>query len=76
MPNNHIEDDRTTRVKALAKEILSGMKPIKPTPLMSAAMSGSLDSYLARETVRALEGKETFTVADIRNAQNKIYGIE
>lgn len=57
----------------IAKEILSYAKPIKPSPLMAAAMNGSLDSYIARETVKRLEGKDTITFGDIRKAHNSIF---
>ena len=61
---------------SLMRKLMAIYEPIQPSPLMSAAINGNLDSYLARETIKRLEGKETFTIKNIRDARNDIYGVK
>lgn len=62
-----------TNAQKVMEKVLGNMKQLTPSPLTAAALSGNLDSYLARETIKRLEGKETFTVGDIRKAHNDIF---
>jgi hypothetical protein len=41
--------------------------------LMEAALSGTSDMFIVRETLKRLEGKDTITIKDIRHARNGIF---
>lgn len=59
--------------RQIANRFLSHAPKTNPSPLLGAAMSGNLDSFLAREVVKRLEGKDTITLGDIRKARNSIF---
>ena len=49
-------------------------KDNKPaSSLMEAVLNGTSDTFIVRETLKRLEGKDTITIKDIRNARNEIF---
>jgi len=71
----------TTRDKTTKRfnEFFSNIKPIKPSPLLSAALAGDSDIVICNEVVRRLDkelkekGEDTFTIGDIRRIRNQIF---
>jgi hypothetical protein len=41
--------------------------------LMEAVLNGTSDAFIVRETLKRLEGKDTITIKDIRDARNAIF---
>ena len=65
-----------TDTEKLAREFLLGMSAGSGGKLLNAAINGSIDSYIARETVNNLTNKDgdTITMREIRAARNKALG--
>ena len=67
--------NKTTASKIMA-DFMSKLEPFKPSPLMHAAINGSLDSYVARDSLKYLpKDQDTISMQDIRNAHNAVFGI-
>ena len=66
------------RLLSTGREALKGLDNEKPT-LLESALNGTLEMNIAAETVRRLnikckaEGKDTFSMADIRQVKRDIY---
>jgi hypothetical protein len=41
--------------------------------LIEAVLNDTSDTFIVRETLKRLEGKDTITIKDIRNARNEIF---
>jgi hypothetical protein len=41
--------------------------------LIEAVLNDTSDTFIVRETLKRLEGKDTITIKDIRNARNAIF---
>ena len=53
---------------------MTNEKDNKPAAkLMEAVLNGTSDTFIVRETLKRLEGKDTITIKDIRNARNAIF---
>ncbi|MEE9223089.1 MAG: hypothetical protein V3V40_06490 [Nitrosomonadaceae bacterium] len=69
-------------IRKFLSGFLSSRKPVKESPLLSAALAGHSDIVICNEVVRRLDkemkekGADTFTINDIRRIRNGIYGIK
>jgi hypothetical protein len=53
---------------------MTNEKDNKPaSSLVEAVLNGSSDTFIVRKTLKRLEGKDTITIKDIRNARNAIF---
>jgi hypothetical protein len=53
---------------------MTNEKDNKPAAsLMEAVLNGTSDTFIVRETLKRLEGKDAITIKDIRNARNAIF---
>jgi len=68
-------DNLNKTISAKMAKIFLAAIPVKPSPLMRAAINGDSDMYIVRESMKYLEGKETITMQDIRNARNAVMGV-
>jgi len=68
----------SSNTNKIAAKFLEKMKDFKPSPMLCAAMSGESSTFIASQTAKQLcedleaAGKDTFTMADIREAQRKV----
>ena len=65
--------------KKLAAKVLEGHEGFKLSPMLRAALNGDSGTMIAARTAKQLthdleaEGRDTFTMADLREAQRKIF---
>ena len=53
---------------------MTNEKDNKPAAtLMEAVLNGTSDTFIVRETLKRLKGKDTITIKDIRSARNAIF---
>jgi hypothetical protein len=53
---------------------MANEKDNKPaSSVMEAVLNGTSDTFIVSETLKRLEGKDTITIKDIRNARNEIF---
>ena len=72
-------DDMDNETNKMAAKFLEKFKDFKPSPMLCAALNGDSSTLTASQTAKQLDadlkaaGKDSFTIADIREAQRKVF---
>jgi hypothetical protein len=62
------------RALSLRRQIMTNEKDNNAVAsLIEAVLNDTSDTFIVRETLKRLEGKDTITIKDIRDARNAIF---